>query len=265
MERAIRYLRSSFFPLRNHLQIEELNQAALEWSRETAGQRRWPGDPRKSVAQVHQDERLHLRPLPKMPFLPHEHVTAKVHRTPEVTYDINRYSLPHHCTRRSVDLFVDVERVRIFDQKSLVAEHRRCFGRHQVIENKKHTEALRQEKKNARELRGKHRLVRAVPQAEKLLVAIAARQHHLASNVEKLLIMLDAYGPEEMDHAVAEALERGTPKPEAVQFILDRRGRERQAKPPLPIRLPDRSKLRDLAVRPHDLHSYDGLDEEQDP
>jgi hypothetical protein len=45
-------------------------------------------------------------------------------------------------------------------------------------------------------------------------------------------------------------------------LILDRRCQERQAKPPIPILLPEDPKLRDLVVKPHDLQTYDQLEEE---
>lgn len=73
----------------------------------------------------------------------------------------------------------------------------------------------------------------------------------------RLLRLLEAFGAEELQVAVAEALEKGSPHPETVRLILDRRRQRRHAKPPIAIELPDDPRVRDLVVTPHDLADYD--------
>lgn len=262
VERAIRYLRTSFFPLRHSLSLEALNEAAIEWIRTVAAERRWPQDRRRSVEQAYHEERAHLRALPSEPFPAHEHRTARLRRSPYVRFDANRYSVPHDRIQRSVDLFADLDRVRIFDRQTLIAEHRRSWDKQQVIENPEHLEALWRSKRKARRHRAQDRLVRAVPRSEELLAALARRQRHLLTAVKRLIFLLETYGPEEMAQAVEEALEKGSPHPETVRLILDRRCQQRRAKPPIPIELPDRPELRNLVVKPHSLHTYDDLDDD---
>ena len=257
VERAIRYLRTSFFPLRQTWSLETLNEAVLDWNRDVAAQRRWPQDRRRSVEQAYREEQAHLRPLPGEPFPTHEQVVAKLRRSPYVRFDANRYTVPHDRVHRAVTVLADLDRVRVFDRAELIAEHPRCWGKQQVIEDPAHLDALWRKKRHAREHRGQHRLTHAVPQCIPLLAELARRQRHLATAVERLVFLLDAYGAEEMARAVDEALQNGSPYPETVRLILDRRSHERQAKPPLPIALPDDPKLRNLVVRPHPLNAYD--------
>ena len=264
VERAIRYLRTSFFPLRETLSLEALNAAALEWSREIAGQRRWPQDRRRDVTQAYHEERAHLLALPGKPFPAHEQTLVKLRKTPYVRFDVNKYSVPHDRVRRPVTVVADWDRVRIFDRTDLIAEHARCWGKNQVIENPDHLDALWRAKRRARSQRGQHRLNQLVPQAEQLLVELARRQRHLPGAIERLLYLLDSHGPEEMRRAVDEALESESPHPETVRLILDRRRRKKGCKPPLPIPLPDDPKLRDLVVEPHPLCSYDRIEEDDD-
>ena len=264
VERAIRYLRSSFFPLRHHLSLEALNLAADDWCRTIASQRRWPPDRRRSVKQAYCEELVHLLPLPAEAFPAHERVTAKLRRSPYVRFDANRYSVPHEHIQRPVEILADLDRIRIFDRHELIAEHARCWDKNQVVENPAHLDDLWQSKRHARVHRGQDRLLRAVPHCEALLDALARRQRHLATAVHQLVFLLDAYGAEEMTRAVDEALEKGSPHPETVRLILDRRGQLRQAKPPIPIRLPDDPKLRDLVVRPHPLADYDPDEEDEE-
>lgn len=264
VERAIRYLRSSFFPLRQHWSLDALNEAAPTWSRGIASARPWPQDRRRSVEQAYREERSHLLPLHTEPFPCHERIATALGKSPYVRLDANRYSVPHDRVGRALDVVADLDRVRIFDRATLVAEHRRAWGKDQTIENPAHIEALWQAKRRARVHRGQERLVRAVPQAEEMLVALARREQHLATATGRLLEMLDAYGRSELRAAIDEALERGSPHPETVRLILDQRARARHQPPPMRVRLPDDPKVRDLAVIPHPLADYDPDNDPED-
>ena len=263
VERAIRYLRGAFFPLRQHLELTALNAEAERWCRETASARPWPEDRRRTVEQAFFQERSSLLPLPPAPFPVHELVAVHVRRTPYVAFDGNRYTVPHDRIARTLTLAADLEEIRLFDRQELIATHRRSWGKGQVVEDPGHLDELWRAKRRARLHRGQDRLLRAVPQAEALLVALGQRQRHLGSAVDRLLGFLDEHGPAELAVAVAEALAAGTPHLEAVRLILDRRRHERRQAPPLPVALPDDPRVRDLVVRPHDLADYDPEDPDE--
>ena len=71
--------------------------------------------------------------------------------------------------------------------------------------------------------------------------------------------MLDRYGAAELEAAIAEALARAVPHPNAVRLSLERRREQREQAPPLAVALPDDQRVRDLVVRPHKLDDYDQL------
>lgn len=262
VERAIRFLRTSFFPLRKTWSLEALNEAAGPWCL-AAARRPWPQDRRRTVEQAAHEERRHLLPLPADPFPTHERLTVQVRRTPYVHVDANRYSVPHDRVQRPVTVLADLDRIRIFDGQELVASHRRCWGKQQIIEEPSHTSELWRAKRKARDHRGQDRLVRAVPRIEELLVALAQRQRHLATAVQSLIFLLDAYGADELRHAVDEALDSGSPHPETVRLVLERR-RQRTGQPP-PIAIPlANPRLAELDVEPHALADYDPTPDEDD-
>jgi transposase len=260
VERAIRYLRSSFFPLRASLSLEALNEEARDWCQRRASQRPWPQDHRRSVEGAFLEERTHLLELPCEPLPVHEVVPVRVRRTPYVAFDANRYSVPHEHIDRQLVILAETDLIRILDSDQLIASHQRCWGKGQVIEDERHLAALWQSKKMARQNRGQGRLLAAVPRAEQLLVELARRQRHLVTAIDRLLRMLDEYGARELATAIDEALTAGSPHPETVRLVLDRRAARRGAKPPLPISLPDDPKIRDLVVTPHKLSDYDPED-----
>ncbi len=71
------------------------------------------------------------------------------------------------------------------------------------------------------------------------------------------------HGRTQMTAAVADALNRGVPHPNAVRLALERQ-RQAQTPPPLGVALPEHVRARDIAVRPHSLSGYDQLLGDQD-
>ena len=257
VERAIRYLRTSFFPLRKTWSLEKLNPEARKWCRERSATRPWPQDRRRNVEQAFSEERGHLLPLPDDSFPCHEKIETRARRSPYVRFDANDYSIPHDRIQRPLILLAEVDRIRIFDREELIAEHSRCWGKQQTIEDSRHISELWKAKGKARTHRSEERLLQAIPRAGELLEALAQRQRRLALAIEHLTELWQTFGVEETSAAIAEALEKGTPHPAAVRLILDRRRQKRNAKPPLPIELPDDPRIKNLFVKPHNLANYD--------
>lgn len=246
VERAIRYLRGAFWPLRAHLDLAALNREADRWCREIAARRPWP-----------QERRL-LLPLPTHhPFPCHETVAVTVRRTPYVAFDANRYSVPHDRVSRTLTLLADTAEIRVLDRHEVVARHRRSWDKGRVIEDVGHLAALRQAKRQARLHRDQHRLLAAVPAAERLLAALGRRQRHLTTAAQRLLRLLDEHGPEELSVALDEALAAGSPHPDTVRLVLERRRHQRGLPPAIPVTLPDDPRVRELVVVPHPLAGYD--------
>lgn len=264
VERAIRYLRGAFWPLRAHLDLGALNREADRWCREIAARRPWPQDRRRTVEQAYRQERRLLAPLPPEPFPCHETIAVAVRRTPYVAFDANRYSVPHDRIARTLTVLADLAEVRILDRHELIARHRRSWDKGRVIEDPAHLAALRHAKHKARQSRDLIRLLRAVPGAERLLAALGQRQHHLATAVTRLLRLLAEHGRDELQTAVAEALDAGSPHPDTVRLVLDRRRHRRGQPPALPLTLPDDPRVRELVVVPHPLAGYD-LGDHADP
>ena len=63
VERAIRYVRDSFWAGRSFVTLAESNRQALVWRDQIAHQRRWPGGDNRTVADVFAEEQPRLLPL----------------------------------------------------------------------------------------------------------------------------------------------------------------------------------------------------------
>jgi transposase len=175
VERAIRYVRESFFEARGYADLADLNRQAAEWASGPAAERLWVEDRRRTVRQAFEDERGLLLPLPNDPFPAHERVEVEVGKTPYVRFDLNDYSVPHDRVRRTLVVFADSEQVRIVDGQEVVATHARSWDRGQQLEHREHLERLADEKRRAREHRGLDRLTRAARSAQSFLRIVAER------------------------------------------------------------------------------------------
>jgi transposase len=264
VERAIGYLRTSFFCGISLTGIDDLNRQAEHFCTEVAPARQWPQQRGITVADAFAKERPYLVELPGDPFPAAELLDVSVGKTPYVRFDSNRYSVPHTRVRRTLTLQADSRRVRVMDRDEVVAEHRRCWDKHQVVEEPDHISALRRHKRKARLQRGQERLLRAVPVCETLLAEMGRRQRRLHTAVDRLTTLLEEFGAAELAAAVNEAVQKGSPHPETVRLVLDRRRRARRHHPSVPVRLPDSAKVRDIVVTPHDLSDYDLGDKEPD-
>jgi transposase len=257
VERAIRYIRDSFWPARKFRDLDDLNAQAKEWCEGVAADRTWVDDRRITVRQAFEQERSALLPLPQDAYSTDERIEVSAGKTPYVRFDLNDYSIPHTHVRRTLTVVGSPTEVRVLDEKAEIARHDRSYDKGQQIEIKEHLAALTAEKERARRQRGQHRLHQAAPSSEQLLVDAAQRGDNLGGVTSALLHMLDLYGAVELEAAIVESLARGVPHPHAVRQCLERRRQERDLPPPVLLPLPDDGRLSSVVVRPHDLKSYD--------
>ncbi len=264
VERAIGFIRTRFFAARQWKDLDDLNRQAEAWCRGEAMDRRWPDDPRKTVREAFQEEKPQLMELPGHPFPIDERDEVSVGKTPYIRFDLNDYSVPHEYAGQTVVVSADLGVVRVLSGSEVIATHPRSYDKGQQIEDPRHIESLIEAKRAARKHRGMDRLHHAAPASADLLRELAERGGNLGSAVALLLRLLDAYGAEELQAAIEEALQREVPHPHAVRHALERRRQERGQPAAIALALPDDARIRDLTVRPHELSSYDKIQETPD-
>lgn len=262
VERAIRYLRTSFFPARRWTDLADLNRQVLAFCETDAAQRRCPDDRTLTVRAAWEHEKPRLLPLPETPYPTEERTEVRVGKTPYVRYDKNDYSVPHTAVRRTVTVLATDEAVRIVDGTELLAVHTRCFAQGITIEDPAHLLALRTQKQQPKEPATLRRLLRGAPAAEPFLKRLAERGVVLGPCIVRLMHLLDLFGPAELDQALVQALLLPAPAVHDVHILLDQKKRQLLLPPPIGVSLPDDSPLRALCVTPHPLASYDTLSKE---
>jgi transposase len=261
VERAIRYVRDSFFAARTYADLDDLNAQAIAWCNGQAADRICPAARELRVREAFTQEQTQLLPLPDNPFVADEVVPVKIAKTPYARFDLNDYSVPHTHVQKMVTVRATPHRVRIVDGLAVIADHPRSYDRGAQIEDPDHIATLVAHKRRAREHRGANRLTCAAPASKELLVRAAARGSNLGSITLGLLRLLDRFGATELQAAIEDALVHGAPHPHSVRIALERRREARQAPPPVAIDLPDHVRAKDTFVQPHRLDTYDTLTE----
>ena len=265
VERAIRYIRESFFAARSFTTLDDFNRQAWLWRDEVAHGRPWPDDHSRTVAEVLAEERGYLVPLPSHPFDTDQVIPVRSRKTIYIRFDSNLYTIPPVAVGRPLTLVASDTRVRILDGTTELADHRRCFERTQRVEDEAHVQALLEEKRRAQGSVLSTRLTGVAPQVEDLLQAAFERGESAAAQMRQLLELLDRYGAAELRAAVSEALEHKTPRASSVGYLLERRRRAAKTPVALPVDLSRRPDLADFHVNPHPAEIYDELTSTDDP
>jgi transposase len=263
VERAIQFIRSSFFAARPFTTLEDFNRQAREWRDQVAHQRRWPEDDSRTVEDVFREEQSRLLPLPAHAFDADLIVSARSGKTIYIRFDLNDYSIPPEMVGRELTLQVSPTTIRILNGTVTVAAHRRSWDRHRIIEDPAHRQALLEEKRRAMGSSPSGRLRLAVPESETLLDEAFRRGESVGRSTTKLIELLDDYGADALRSAIRLALERETPRVSSVAWLLHQRRRSDKLRV-RPVDLDRRPDLADLHVQPHDSDIYDGLSRKED-
>jgi transposase len=260
VERAIRYLRESFFAARRFRDVDDLNAQLEDWLAGTADERTCPTDPaRRSVRECFEHERPLLMPLPE-----HDHDSVRsreviARKQPFVRFDLNLYSVPHELVGERLTLLAGTDEIRITRGFAVVARHRRCWDRDQVIEDPAHAVALTAERRRAKDTRSRDRLRSSCPSADALIASLAKRGSSLGADVVRLCKLLDQHGADALEEAMRIALEREARSAATVAYVLEQRRRARGRAEVIDTALPESVRRIDVDVAHHDLATYDRL------
>jgi transposase len=259
IERAIGYLRQSFWPLREFTDLHDVNRQVRQWLSEIANQR------------VHREtrerpaERFQPQALRSLPIIPYDYRDTKevlVHKDLRVQFDANKYCVPHRYVGRRLTVKADSSCVAIYDRVNEVVSYPRSWRRGQTFGAERFEKVLAEERPAVRRSQAQQRLFdfldglcsRALVEA--YLRDMADTDRSLARQIAELLELIRQYGPE----AVAGAIERASAArafgADYVANIVRQQQAPRRPQPPLKLRDPH---LNELVTDPVSLLAYDAF------
>lgn len=259
VERGIKFVRSSFWPARKWKNLDDLNEQALKWCQQEAGDRKWVQDQKLKVLEAFEQEKRYLVSIPPAPYVVYDRKEVSVGKTPYVRFDCNDYSIKPAYVRRTLSVFATHDTVRIYDGEVEIARHKRTFAKGKQIEDQLHIQELTDAKRAARKHRWMDRLQLAAPSTTELLYQAAQRGHNLGRLTQELTSLLELYGAQEFECAVKAAVDAGVVHASAVKQSLEAKRSARGAKPPVKLRFEGNPRASELTIVPKSLKSYDSL------
>lgn len=254
VERAIRFLKTRFFPARTLHSLEHGNEQLRRFIEEVAHRRPHPVQRERIVAEVfEEEERPMLMDLPEPLPIAEQVLPVAVDKTATVRFDTNQYSVPPRFARGDLTLVADDQQVRFLHQGTVVAQHSRCWGKRQTIEDPGHREEVLATKRGAREGAGRERLRQACPRMDELLELWLHEGRNMGSQIARALKLLDLHGDRVFASAVGQLLDKGSHDLGALAMLCDRLHRPRPASRLLELG----AHVVDRDVVPHDLGEYD--------
>jgi transposase len=255
VERAIRYARERFLAGRVITSVVQGNIELLQFVHEIAHARPHPTIPGRTVQECLDEERAKLLPLPEKAFFSDVVMPVAVDKTAFIRFDTNSYSVPSKYASRTLTLSADDRVVHVLDGETAVAFHERSFGKRQVIEDLEHRRELLEEKRGAREAKGRDRLRASAPRIDGLVQRWAEEGRNLGNMTAQALRLLDLYGDAIFRAALDALLDKGLQDPGALALLCEQ---SRKSSNGAPVVEPTfGNHVRDRDVIPHPLEKYD--------
>jgi len=188
---VIHYIRHNFWPLREFVDLTDLQRQADHWRDTLANCRLHATTAQRPVDRALQEQ---LRPLPD--FLPdcRESAVLKVHTDFCIHFDANTYTTPPWAVGKQVVVKADQQTLSIYLKEKLIATHQRSWERKQRIELPEHREAVLKGMRRQWQSEEVALFASLGEDARLYLEHMAAARLPLRKNVGKLLVLKDRYG-----------------------------------------------------------------------
>jgi len=174
VERPIDYIRRRFWKGYRFDSLEQCNRDVRRWLRQTAN-RRVHGSYGQPVTVRWQKELAHLGKLPASDYDTSLKLFRKVYKDCQVSYNGNRYLLPHEVVGKTVLLKIKKGRIGFYHDDRLLATYREPAGKHRLVENPLFYERLKYDKEQLlRKYRGSAKATRS-PADATLFPQVAVR------------------------------------------------------------------------------------------
>jgi len=144
VERPMDYIRERFWRGYTFTTLEALNRDVRTWLDETANQR-LHGTYRRPVIERWQQEMPMLGKLPPADYDTSIKVYRTVYKDCQISYNTNRYLVPHHLVSKKVLLKIKNGAIRIFHDHDFVISYRLAAGKHELVGNRLFYEQLQRD------------------------------------------------------------------------------------------------------------------------
>jgi transposase len=255
VESAVAYVRKNFLAgLALPPGLDALNHAARTWLDQVANLR-VHAQTRQTPMALFAEEAPKLRPLHPLSYDIAVLLHPRASRQCRVAFDANRYSVPPSYAGQNLVLKAYPDRLLLYDQRDqCIAEHRRCYDRHQALVQPEHEEQLLAQRRQGRDQWLLARFFGLCPEAHPYYQALSERRANPKFHAQKIVALSEHYGPEAVARALADALAFGAFSCEYIANLLEQRARP--LREPGALHLTRRQDLLELDLPAPDLSLY---------
>jgi transposase len=260
VENGVGYVKKNFL---NGLELSDfqiVNPAARYWL-DTVANVRVHGQTQKTPQELFTQEKL--KPLHPLPYEAAVLDTVRVSSQFRIKVDGNSYSVPCQYASSKLTLKRFADRLLVYDQEKLVADHVRRYDRNQDYELPDHVAPLLLYRKRAREQKLFLRFLALCPKADDYYKQLEQRRLNFKHHVQKIVALSELYGIEAVARAMEDAFTYQAFSCEYIANILQ----QRQHPPTEPgaLHLTRQQDLLDLDLPAPDLSIYDSKNHPDSP
>ena len=254
VENGVGYLKKNFLAGLELASLEALNAAVRLWLDQVA-QVRVHRETHQQPQELFALEKPKLRPLTLLPYDLATVTTVLASGRCRITLDTNRYSVPPRYANTHLVLKASPDRLCLYHQDQLIAEHPRRYDRHQDFEQPEHVQELLSQRRQARAQQLLTRFLALAACAAPYYRGLEEKRHNARHHVQKIVALSEIYGPEKVRRALEDAWAYQAFSCEYIANLL-----EQQARPtvePGALHLTRQQDLLDLELPAPDLSLYE--------
>ena len=254
VESGVGYVKKNFLRGLELTEFGAIQAAAKVWLDATANVR-IHGETHQRPVDLFAQEQPHLQPLPQNRYDVARTTTAHASSQFRITLDTNRYSVPAAYAHRRLTVKAYPNRVCIYFDAELIAQHHRSYDRHQDIEDPEHAKGLIAKRSRAREQRLMLRFLALSPDAQAYHDGLERKRFNARHHVRKILALAEIYPGDDVARAIADGLAFEAFSAEYIANILE--SRTRALPEPGPLQLTRGIDLLDIDIPSPDLNVYE--------
>ena len=220
VENQVNFARKNFFtPQLKAESLELLNDFLLQNCLALAKNTVHPEVKDQTVFKMYEAEKPLLTAYPGF-FAAYQVYSSVVSPYCLVQHATNRYSVECSHVHQAVKLHVYANRIEVFDQDKKIAEHIRCFEKHQTRYNPWHYVPLLERKPGAFRNGAPFKILNFPPAIEKIKQRLSSYADYDKQWI-KILLAISKHGLEVLALACQQALEEGISNPERIFYYLN--------------------------------------------
>jgi hypothetical protein len=254
VENGVGYVKKNFLAGLDIHDFSAINPAGRIWLEETANVRQH-GSTQKQPRELFKEERPAMNPLPVMPYDTSVSKTARVNNQFRVSFDGNKYSVPSQYSGYLLSLKAFTDRICLYHDNNLIAQHIRSYDHNKDIENPDHSKELMQQRKSAREQRLLMDFYKLSPKAENYYQELSKRRMNPRHHIRQITALSEIYGTDKVARAIEDAFTYQAFSCDYIANLLEQR--ERIMPQPGALHVTRRQDLLELDIAEPNLSIYD--------